>query len=153
MADTEESKEISIFKYTIHNVRIYNYNDESYKWRPVIPIKKIYNSWVVIPLFTEKERFNNMKNYFMIEELSNSINIYVDLSRQDKVLLSEKNFGIYPIRYKNNKWYKVKKSTIKLIQLKQNTYLYGEFSIFQKNEIKNNKILNNNIIEKEKFNE
>lgn len=148
---TKNSKEINIFRYTIHNVRIYNYNDESYKWRPVIPIKKVYNSWIVIPLFTEKERFSSMKNYFLLEELSNSENIFVDLSRQDKILLSEKNFEKYPIRYKNNKWYKIKKSTIKLIQLKQNIYLYGELSIFQKNEIEFNEILNNSIVEEDEF--
>lgn len=138
MATNKElvEKEINIFKYTIHYARIHNYNDNTYKWRHVIPIKKVYNYWVVIPLFTEKSRFKNMNNYLIINELSKNINVYIYLSRQDKILLNKNNFEYYPIKFENGKWYKVKKSTIKIIQEKQNIYLYEQMAICITNKTK-----------------
>ncbi|WDA54902.1 MAG: hypothetical protein PPFGHCPK_01383 (plasmid) [Spiroplasma endosymbiont of Drosophila atripex] len=118
------NNELYIYKYIIHYARVYNYNDETYKWRPVIPIKKVYNSWVVIPLFTEKEKHDKMKNYFLLDNFSDE-NIYIDLSRIDKIWCNRKNFDKYPIRDKNNNWIKLKKSTINLIKAKQIEYIYN----------------------------
>lgn len=128
--------EIKIIKRVVHYARVYNYNDETYKWRPVIPIKKVYNSWVVIPLFTEKKHFNEMDNYLLIDELSvlKQENVYVDLSRQDKILISKENFKSFPLRFKENKWHKVKKSTIKLIEVKQNIYIYDDLALVKERE-------------------
>lgn len=131
----KETPEINVFKYSVHYARIYNYNDYTYKWRPIIPIKKVYNAWVVIPLFTEKEKFPKMNNYLLILELSKQQNIYVDLSRQDKLLHSKKNFNKFPIRDENGKWIKIKKSTIKIIQKEQNIYLYNNLSILKNIDI------------------
>lgn len=125
---TNSHIKFNIFKYVVHYARVYNYNDESYKWRPVIPIKKVYNSWIVIPLFTGKDYFINMPNYFLIKELSKNENVYIDLSRQDKILVDKKNFEKEPHK-SNGKLKNIKKSTIKIIQHQQNLYLYGKDSL------------------------
>lgn len=144
----EEKFEPNIFRFVVHHARVYNYNDESYKWRYVIPIKKVYNSWIVLPLFTEKEKFSNMKNYVLIEELSRSKKVYIDLSRQDKILISKENFEKEPYKT-NGKLKNIKKSTIKNIQYQQNFYLYKECSIVKNYEKELNRVRPDKTIERE----